>query len=127
MKKRFTLMLFLLGAQACNSRLEDPDSIPPDETLQLTSTVVVLSATGMDTTILVARIPKDAGILDISFSTTAGTFVKSGTKSIKQLADSLNGDYRYASTQMVSDTSPATVYITAETQGARKRINITFK
>jgi len=81
---------------------------------------------GKGKTWVMARIPKEAGILDITFTTTAGKFVQVNDKIIKQLTDSLVDPYRYASTTLISDTTKGDVYITAEAKSIRKRIKIVF-
>jgi len=123
--KVFFIMTMSLWLAACNSTLEDPDSVPIDDMLQLTSEKSSIS-TGGGRTKLFARIPKDAGMTDVTFTTTAGIFPQANDKTIKQYTDSLVGIYRYATIELVSDTTTGKVYITGEAKTARRRILIIF-
>lgn len=124
-------ILFILSACifciGCSSKLENADLVDPNEILKVSSAKTVLQADGKDTTIVLARIPNDAGKLDITFTTTAGVFVQSGAKTIKQFADSITDQYRYAKVILKTDTVANAVYVTAETSSARSRIIITFQ
>ena len=119
----FSILLSLSG---CNSKLEDPDNVDPSKSLVLTSSRDSVHSGGTAAARIIARVPKDAGILDISFTTTAGNFAQSGGKSIKQLSDSLSVGYRYAAVTLTSDATRGTVYVTAEAKTARTRLRLTF-
>ena len=129
MKPRNLLILILavLLYNGCNTALEDPDTVPAGQTLQLTAAKDTLLSGGKDMTVITARVPKLAGIIPVTFTTTAGTFIYSGTKTVMQLTDSLSGAYRYANTVIKSDTSSGPVYIVATATTTMKRISITFK
>jgi hypothetical protein len=125
--KSCSLTFFIVALFAgCSTDLEDPDMVPADEKLQLFTTRGTLTANGTDTTLVICRVPADAGRLDITFTTTKGIFLYSGINVVKEATDSVAGDYRYAATVLRADTVRNTVYITAETGINRKRISITF-
>ncbi|MBH8567728.1 hypothetical protein KB206_02455 [Microvirga sp. STS02] len=109
------------------SPLEDPALVAPEEILLLSVTgKKQLVANGQDKTVLLARVPKEAGQVIITFTTSAGSFPFNNTKIIKQFADSIQGDYRYARTLLRSDTTKGTVYLTAETPQASRRQTVLF-
>lgn len=108
------------------SKLEDPDAINNDAKIQVTTSRATLLSNASDTTLVIARVPADAGVVDVTFSTTNGKFIQSADKSVKQQTDSLSANYRYARVILRSDTSKGTVYITAESGTARNRTTITF-
>lgn len=121
----FLLVFTLIGC----SKLEDPDLIPEEEQLQLFSSKDSLIADGKDIAFVFARLPYDAGKLDINFTTTKGLFNQVGAKTIKQTADSIAGEYRFSKVILQSDTSKGEVTITAEvatTNVSRKRLIIKF-
>jgi hypothetical protein len=126
MNKIFLSTLIICLSIGCNSPLEDTDSIAPEKTLQLSTSLPSIPSGAKGKTLVRARIPKEAGILDVTFSTTAGVFVQANAKTIKQLTDSLADPYRYASVTLVSDTTKGDVYITAEAKSIRKHIKIVF-
>jgi len=126
---KFNLPLILVMTvflNSCNSSLEDPDSVEADEILKLTVEKEILTSGGSDYTRIIARTPKEAGTIDVTFTTTAGLFQQSNAKTIKELTDSVSGNYRYASTKLLSDTTVGQVYITAEAKTARQRIEVVF-
>ncbi|WPU91695.1 hypothetical protein SNE25_20460 [Mucilaginibacter sabulilitoris] len=125
MKQNFIILLLALVTVACNSKLEDPDLVPDSEKLQITAKTAIASG-GKDMTSIVVRVPKDAGALAVAFSSTAGSFIYSGTKTDKAYADSLSGDYRFAQTVLKSDTSHGNVYVTVGATTIQKRITIKF-
>ncbi|GHN00436.1 hypothetical protein WSM22_19250 [Cytophagales bacterium WSM2-2] len=125
MKNRL-LSFMLIIAAGCNSTLEDPDSLPADKTLQLSADLTSIPSGGGGKTLVLARVPKEAGLLDITFTATAGLFREANNKTVKDLTDSLVSDYRYASAVLVSDATKGTVYITAEAKTSRVRITVTF-
>jgi hypothetical protein len=104
--------------------LEDPNDVKTTEGLQIIVANDTLIVHVVDTTAIWAKVPKDAGIIDISFTATAGLFIATASKTIKQMADSLGSDGRYAKVIYVADTVAATVYITAETSNVRARTTI---
>lgn len=124
--KKILLILAVALFHSCTSDLEDPQGVPPSETLNLFGTKTALLADAKDTLHLWARIPLAAGRLDITYTTTKGVFVESDAKTIKAFADSISGGYRFARTVLRSDSSKTTVYVTAETGTVRSRIPITF-
>lgn len=104
------------------SKLENPEDVKASDKIVLFSSKDILAI--KDTAFIFAKIPKDAGTVDITFTTTAGTFIEAAAKTIKQLTDSIDGGHRYAKVVFVSDTNVATVYITAEATNARTRKTI---
>ena len=126
MKVIFLSLLMSILFVGCSSELEDPDAVTREQMIRVTTTKNILQANASDTTLVTAQIPKSAGRLDISFTSTKGSFIQSDAKTIKQLADSISGDYRYATTVLKSDSSKGQVYITAETGSARNRTSLTF-
>jgi len=126
MNKILLLSLLCIGAVGC-SKLEDPDNISTDQKLTLTARNTSLKSGGNDTTTITVRVPKDAGIIPVTFTTTAGTFVYSATKTDKENTDILDGEYRYTQTVLKSDTSHGTVYIVASATTVQTRLAITFK
>lgn len=123
MKNKFRILILII-ALGCNSPLEDPDHVPAEKMLQLTGDPSSIPSHGQGRAVITARIPKEAGILDVTFKTTSGTFPQVNAKEIKEYTDSLAGDYRYASTTLVSDTAKVTAYVTAEVKSSRVRIPI---
>jgi hypothetical protein len=111
---------------ACSSDLEDPDAVPEDQKLQIYTTKSSLVADTRDTTRVFCRLPVDAGRTDIIFTTSKGAFLESNALTVKQYADSVAGNYRFAAVTLRSDTSRTLVFITAETGTSRKRISIIF-
>ena len=111
---------------SCSSDLEDPDMVPNEDKLHVFTTKSTLNANGSDTTLVFCCVPSDAGPLDITLTTTKGVFLYSGTNTIKEVADSIVGKFRYASTVLRADTLPNVVYITAENGINRNRISILF-
>lgn len=106
---------------------DDPSEFPLDEQIYVYPYRTKLNADGKDTTVVVARLPKDAGLVDVSFSTSAGSFIYSGEKSDKQYARRVIGNYRYAQTILQSDTAPRdSVYVTAEVTQVRNRTRLSF-
>lgn len=127
------LYLFFFAASsllyACKEdKLQDPDNVPGENTMVLSSSKKAL-AVGGETTRVYARLPFRAGITDVSFTTSLGSFIQKGPKSadIKQLSDSVAGGFRWAAVTLASDpTTKGTVYITAEAKGVRQRITLSF-
>ena len=125
MKSHF--LLGLLGLIWGCSSPDDPSTFPIDEQIHVIRYRPKLYADGKDTTIIVARLPKDADLVDVSFSTSAGTFIYSGGQSDKQSARLVSGDYRYAMTILQAGTAPFdSVYITAEVTQARNHTSLSF-
>lgn len=106
---------------------DDPSLYPLDKQIYVYPYRTKLSADGVDTTVIIARLPKDAGLVDVSFSTSSGTFIYSGSRSDKQYARLTDEDYRYAKTILKSDTTPHdSVYITAEITKVRNSTYLSF-
>lgn len=124
--KTILVILTLLTAVGCNSKLEDPESVPPAEVLLLQTGKKELLYATLDTTTVTARIPKEAGTMDVKFTATHGTFVASSSKTVSQYADSIAGNYRYAVVLFTSDSSLTTVYVTAEINSVRERTTLKF-
>lgn len=126
------IILWSICVLACNSELEDPAAIDASEHLQVSASRTAITAKNKttspkgETTRIFARLPKKAGVQDVSFSTTAGKFLESASDDVKQLADSVNGEYRYAPVTLRSDTTKGPVYVTAEVKSQRQRIIINF-
>jgi hypothetical protein len=118
--------LLTLITSSCSSKLEDPDMISEDQKLQVLTGRNNILANGNDTTLVFARVPYDAGRVDITFTTTQGIFVESKDKTIMQFTDSVSGTYRYARVILRSDSTKGVVYITAETGTSRNRSTIVF-
>jgi hypothetical protein len=120
------LLISLLGfCLDCNTILENPDAADSTKLLVLSSSKTSLQSGGASTRVI-ARLPLSAGITDVTFITSAGNFVQVGAKTVKQLADSLSNDCRFAAVTLASDATKGTVYITAEAKTVRTRFNITF-
>lgn len=127
MKKIILLLLIgLTYSSICCTKLEDPNAVINDEILQITAIKSTLLANNTDTTHIIARIPKDAGRLDITFTTTRGTFKLAAAKTIKQIADSISGNYRFATTVLKSDSTKGDCFITAETGSERNHLSLIF-
>jgi hypothetical protein len=126
MKNYLLIILIGFGLVGC-TKLEDPDNFPNDQKLTLTARTTSLISGGADTTTITVRVPKDAGVIPVSFSTTAGTFLYSAAKTDKENTDDLDGGYRYATTVLKTDTSHGTVYITASATTVQTRITLNFK
>lgn len=126
-QKLCVALLLLAGVMSC-SEPENPDAVRPAEKLLLTTPKdrTQLKANGRDSLYLTARLPDAAGAIDVTFTTTGGTFVYSGAQTDKQYADSTDGTYRYATTLLRADTLPRAVYVTAEIANARYRLSLTF-
>ena len=96
-------------------------SLPQDSTIEDKSTLVTI----------IARIPEAAGRVDIAFSTTAGVFMETNDKTVKQIADRIDNGFRYASVVLITDTVKTNgrkiVYIAAEALTDRDRMKIYFK
>ncbi|MEO5685381.1 MAG: hypothetical protein ABIQ88_22225 [Chitinophagaceae bacterium] len=122
----FLFLTACIFLSICCTKLENPDAITKDEVLQITAIKSTLAANNSDTTHIVARIPKAAGKLDITFTTTRGNFTVSAAKTIKQLTDSVAGEYRFATVLLRSDSTKGDCYITAETGTARTYVSLTF-
>ena len=122
----FFSFLIIYSFVSCSS-LEDPDEVKPSDILEISvNGLNQLRTYGRDQTTIIARVPKDAGRIDITFKTTAGIFTFSGAKEIKVFADSVSEDYRYAQTILKTDSTIGTAYITAEIPQARRRLAIPF-
>jgi hypothetical protein len=106
---------------SCSDDLEEPSKVASDDILKLTVNKNVKNLT----TVLV-RVPKDAGQIDVTFTTSGGFFSFNSLRTIKQFTDSIAGDYRYTRTELRPDTTKGPVYITAETTFARRRVDIKF-
>jgi hypothetical protein len=126
MKKILFSTIIICLAIGCNSPLEDPDSIDPEKTLQLSTPTSYIQSDQKGKTLIRARIPIEAGALEIAFSTTAGSFIQVNAKNIKQLADSIVDPYRYATATLTSDTTKGEVFVSAEVKSIRKYIKILF-
>lgn len=123
-----SLYLILLAQLliAC-SPLEEPDTVQLNDMIYVKTGKTSLKADGKDTTYVTARIPVDAGEVDISFSASAGTFPKSGGQSISEFARQKDDTYRYATVLFLSGSMPLdSVWITAEVTQARNRCSLTF-
>lgn len=125
-KSLFWFACFTLFLPGC-SKLEDPNSVSISDKLNIIIVKDTLDAKIKDTTAILARVSKDESLVDVSFTVTAGTFIATSGKTIKQLTDSLSGDFRYAKVIYVSDTVPGTVYLTTEALNARTRNTIIVK
>ncbi len=121
----FFVLVIAITVISC-SKLEEPDNVTPTDKIQIFSDKDTVIAK-IDTIAISAKIPKEANISDISFTATAGTFIATASKTIKQLTDSLGSDGRYARVMYVADTTMKLVYITAETTNARARKILTIK
>lgn len=119
--------LIIIVVKSCVFKLEDPDQIQPEEILYLYTKESELISNGIDKTTVIARIPKNAGRLDIKFKTSKGLFIYSGTNEVKEYADSVAGRFRYAQTLIKSDTIPGIAYITADVEKIRRRTSIIIK
>ncbi len=133
MKSKYYLLYILLSGLTGCSTLIDPDVSQADDTLLTLAknNKIQLKADGKDRTIVLARLPERAGIVDVSFTTTAGIFVYANNTSIKELADSVSGAYRYARAILQADTLKASestkqVFVTAEVSNTRNRLMLTF-
>jgi hypothetical protein len=124
-----TMTAIAFSICACLSdKLQDPDRVPIENSLVLSSAKYSL-AIGGQTTRVYARVPSTAGLVDVTFSTSMGAFIQAGPKvaTIKQLSDSLSGGFRWAAVTLASDpTTKGSVYVTAEAKGLRQRIILTF-
>ncbi len=127
MKKIIACSLALLWNAGCTEP-EKVDNVALADKLLLTTKPIKsqIKADGKDTAYLLARLPHDAGVVDVTFTTTGGTFVFSGGSEIKDYADSSDGTYRYATALLKADTIPKQVYVTAEIASVRNRISLTF-
>ena len=127
LKKIILIAIPVLLVSACDFDLEDPKNTSDDQTLMVRKlTSVPLKVDGMDSTTFEARIPKDAGHLDINFKTTLGTFPRTASKEIKEYADSIIGNYRFAYVTFKAGNDIGTANITVETIGQRRRILVTL-
>ena len=130
--KQYLCYSLLAGLLSC-SRLVDPNEINADDALLTLAKngKTQLRADGKDQAVILARLPEKTGIVDVSFSTTAGTFIYSNSKEVKELADSVSGNYRYARTVLQTDSLKASeiskqVFVTVEVSGTRSRLSLTF-
>lgn len=127
MKQTFAAIAIALSVFSCtDSELEDPERILPDETLFLEVGATQIRYAAQDTTTVTARIPREAGILDVKFTATHGTFVASNGNTISERTEIMDEDYRYAMVRFTSDSSSTTVYLTAEVSTLRKRLTLKF-
>ncbi len=122
---QLSCLLTVYAVSSC-SKLEDPDALSNSERVQLIISKTILAANASDTTHVTARIPAEAGRIDVTFTTTNGSFIVAAAKTVKQIADSVSGNYRYSTTILKSDSSKGTVYITVEAGTDRNRATITF-
>ena len=119
-------LLVMLWIAGC-SKLEDPDQIKPEDIIFVSVGKISLKADGKDTTHVTARIPVDAGNVDISFSASAGKFPVSGGQTISEYAQQKDKKYRYATVVFQSGAVPMdSVWITAEVTQARNRCKLSF-
>lgn len=121
-----TVLAFFICNTGCDS-LENPDGVEEDEVLLLE--VGELSRREADSMLVadvVARVPKAAGKVDISFTSSKGAFARSASEAIDVFADSVDGDYRYARSvlQLSLSAVPHEVYVTAEVGGQRRRARV---
>jgi hypothetical protein len=117
---------FILTIVGCTP-LEDPDTVQLNDKLFVKAGKKNMKANGKDTTYIVARIPVDAGMVDISFSASAGSFPKSGGQSISEFATLKDDTYRYATVLFQADSMPRdSVWITAEVTQSRNHCSLTF-
>lgn len=130
MRIRIWPIVALLGfASACNSELEDPDAVDSDHQLNLSVSDSIVSTGGAEKIKVFARVPEKAGRVEIVFSSSAGAFTAATPNAkftVKQIADSIVNNYRFARVDFISDAIVGDVYITAEARGARTRIRIQF-
>ncbi len=110
---------------SCATELEDPTKIDKNEVLKVS--IIGLSnlkTNSTDSTVLVARIPRTAGHLDVSFKTTLGIFPKTASKEIKEYADSTLDNYRMAFVTFKPASDAGVAYVTVEVATQRRRISV---
>jgi hypothetical protein len=124
MKALFILLLAaILFVTAC-SKLESPDAVDPSQKLTASVSKTSMRSGGADSIHVIARVPKAAGIIDVTFTSSHGDFVYSASNTVKQLTDSLAGPYRYSVVLFKADTTTGIYYFTAEAGGQRSRTQI---
>jgi hypothetical protein len=125
-----SILALLIFALSCNSELEDPDAVDPNQQLILTVSDSIVTSGGLEKVKIFARVPEKVGRVEIIFSSSAGIFTAATPNAkftVKQIADSVVSNYRFARADFISDAIIGDVYITAEARSARTRIKIQFK
>lgn len=125
----FIIALFLAGCflESLENELESFDDINDADVMLLVIDKTEIKAYGADITTVTARIPEEASSIDITFSTTAGIFPVSATKTIMVRADSVSGGFRFATTTLISDTTLGVVYVTSSINDIRRTQSLVFK
>lgn len=126
MKTFSCILLYCILLISCNSSLEKPYSVNPDE-------IMLFSLEGpspldwnkRDSTKLIVRLPKTAGQLDVNFKTTLGKFRRTSATEISQYADIMIDDnYRYAVVYLSATDTAGVAQITASVTGQRRTSSI---
>lgn len=119
--------LFISG---CDTLISEANTdVPPNEILRVeTEGNPRIAANGVDRIAILGYIPESAGLLDVTFSTTKGSFVRTAGPSITLSADSTYQDTsRYARAVLQSDTTAGTAWVTVTVSGTHRRfLDIVF-
>jgi|GEM_PF-5085595 len=119
---RIALLVLALFAGACNDILSDPerdpDDVPASEVLALSRTGgdLPLRADGVTRDTLVADIPVNSTLREITFTTTHGKFLLSNKQELKVRAEKGSGAYNrrlVARAVLIADTVPAQAVVSA--------------
>jgi hypothetical protein len=124
MKTYYFFNLLLIASLAGCSKLEDPSAISPADKLNVTVSKASMQYNNLDSVLVTAKVPEAAGLVDVTFTASHGKFVYSAAATVKQITDSLAGDYRYAKVWFKADTTTGIYYFTAEAASQRARIPI---
>lgn len=124
-----TVIAALTACEELTTPLEgNPDAVPLDSIILLTSDAQQIPADAISRAMLSARIPARASTVVLTFATTAGVFVETGTREIKVRAsiDPTNTSTRVAVTALRSDTVNATAIVRAAVAEFTDTISVTF-
>jgi hypothetical protein len=120
--------LALAGCDELADNLQ-PESVDPKEIVALSRDVAGdVVADGAATVRLSASIPRRTATRTIEFTTTLGTFVETGTRSVKvrALDDPSDDDRAVASTLLRADTTAGTAYVRATISEQYDTLTIRF-